>query len=46
MNKNDIIKTESGIFRILSIEKENVLAILFDIITENREIYKQVFASL
>ena len=27
MNKNDLIKTESGIFRILSIEKENVLAI-------------------
>ena len=27
MNKNDIVKTEKGIFRILSIEKENVLAI-------------------
>lgn len=27
MKKNDIVKTENGIFRIISIEKENVLAI-------------------
>ena len=27
MKKNDIVKTENGIFRILSFEQENILAI-------------------